>query len=137
MQSKDRAKAIQAWWVSATHTIQYLPPMKINVTTNNLLRMHLVLLILQLAGAGILRKSLRINITYKETQLAHLLFNCLNEQQTFWLTLCSSDKNTQSKPKSQLSLEQIKYSTGMSLLCSAVWGLPGSAVAQKGHSEMV
>lgn len=111
--------------------------MKINVTTNNLIRMHSVLLILQLAGAGILRKSLRVNITYKETQLARLLFNCLNEQQTFWLTLCSSDKNTQSKPNSQLSLEQIKYSTGRSLLCSAVWGLPGSAVAHKGHGEMV
>lgn len=64
-----------------------LPALKINVTTNNLLRMHLVLLILQLAGAGILRKSLRVNITYKETQLARLLFNRLNEQQTFWLTV--------------------------------------------------
>lgn len=137
MQSKDRAKATQAWWVSAIHTCQYPPPMKINMTTNNLLRMHSLPLILQLAGAGILRKSLLVNITYKETQLARLLFNCLNEQQTFWLTLCSSDKSTQSKPNYQLSLGQIKYSTGRSLLCSAVWGLPGSAVAHKGHSEMV
>lgn len=136
MQSKDRAKATQAWWVSATHKFQYLPPCHENLR-DNLSRMHLVLLILQLAGAGILRKSLWVNITYKETQLARLLFNCLNEQQTFWLTLCSSDKNTQSKPNSQLSLGQIKYSTGRSLLCSAVWGLLGSAVAHKGHSEMV
>lgn len=105
-----------------------LPAVKINVTINNLIRMHSALLILQLAGAGILRKSLRVNITYKETQLARLLFNCLNEQQTFWLTPCSSDKNTQSKPNSKLSLEQIKYSKGRNLLCSAVWGLPGSAV---------
>lgn len=35
-----------------------LPAVKINMTTNNLLKMHLLLLILQLAGAGILRKSL-------------------------------------------------------------------------------
>lgn len=87
----------------------FLPAVKINMTTNNLLRMYLLLLILLLlAGAGILRKSLRVNITYKETQLARLLFNCLNEQQTFWLTLCSSDKNSQSKPNSQLSSGQIK-----------------------------
>lgn len=55
-----------------------LPDMKMNVTTNNLLWMHFVILIPLLAGLGILRKSLQVNITCKATQTVHLLLQFFN-----------------------------------------------------------